>query len=70
MNFLTADNKRIWELGAEIVGTKRFVLLQDKYKSFDGTDGLTASRSFTTNGGTQSHTVTIKNGLITAWDVV
>jgi hypothetical protein len=45
-------------------------LQTDGYNSSDGTAGLTATKVFLDGDGVTTNTVTIKDGLITAWTQV
>lgn len=62
------DFKRRQDNYKNTVLRKEFVMNIDKHKSSDGTEGLTTSFSITDGSGT--HTLTFKNGLLTAYTLV
>jgi hypothetical protein len=64
INIFGKEKHRDWLNGAEIIGDKRYVNEKDKYKAADDTPGTTTSLTFTDAGG-NTHTITVKNGLIT-----
>lgn len=64
-----AEDKRKWLQGAEVVGDKRYVNEKDHYIAADGSPGISTAISWVDSGGT-THTITVKNGLITEYTAI